>query len=134
MLNRALIFTAALALIAGQVLSTEHRPWNALSQQERAALAPLAAHWDRMPASQQEKLLVVARDFPKLAPDRQKLLHSRLRTWSQLTAEERQIARDNFRKIQSMPKQDQASIRQQWLDSLCQEFGTPAPGRAVSGQ
>ena len=97
-------------------------------------MAPLAAKWDSMPTTQQEKLLVVARDYPKLTPQRQKLLHSRLRSWSQLTSEERQIARDNFRKIQSLPKQDQTSIRQQWLDSLCQEFGrspseSPVPGR-----
>jgi hypothetical protein len=125
---------AALSLVTALSLAADLRPWTRLSQQEKTALAPLASDWDNMPAAQREKLLVVARDFPKLSPQRQKLLHSRLHSWSQLTSEERQIARDNFRKIQALPKQDQTSIRQQWLDSLCQEFGHSAPQSPASGR
>lgn len=128
------MLAAALGLFVALAAGAEFRPWLALSQQERVALAPLASHWDKMPASQQEKLLVVARDYARLPPERQKLLHSRLSAWSRMTAEERQIARENFKKIQSLPKQDQASIRHQWLDSLCQEFGRSTPAHTAPGQ
>lgn len=111
-------------------LAGDSRPWAQLSAPERTALAPLASSWDTMPASQREKLLGVARGYPHLSPQQQRLLHSRLRTWSSLSSEERQIARDNYRKIQALPPADQARIRQQWLDSLCQEFGRP--GQAPS--
>lgn len=123
MFRQLLILSLLLPMAAS---AAEPRTWNELGKAEQAALAPLSADWNSMPARQREKLLVVARDFPTLSPGRQKLLHSRLRAWSRLTAEERQIARDNYRKIQALPKQDQASIRQQWLDSLCREFGRPA--------
>lgn len=127
MYRRKLIQSAALALFAcfssSFPFAAEFRAWSQLSPQEMAALAPVASSWDSMPAKQQEKLLAVAREYQKLSPERQRVLHSRLRSWSRLTSEERQIARDNYKKIHALPKQDQTSIRQQWLDSLCQEFG-----------
>ncbi len=129
-----LILAALVSLSAAQASGAELRPWSALSQQEQAALAPLAGLWDRMPATQQDKLLAVARGYPRLSPDHQKRLHARLNAWSRMTAEERQIARENFKKIQSLPKQDQASIRQRWLDSLCLEFGKPASDAPAPGR
>jgi hypothetical protein len=130
---RQLILWALLALVAGSPHASDARSWSKLSPQERDALAPLASRWDGMPTQQRERLLIVARDYPKLSPEQQKRLHSRLRSWTQMTAEERQIARDNYKKIQAMPKQDQSSIRQQWLDSLCKEFGSPAPESPLPG-
>lgn len=126
---RKLILCAALVLTtnAGFPLAAELHPWARLTPLEMEALAPVASIWDDMPARQQEKLLAVAAEFHKLSPERQKLLHSRLRSWSRLTSEERQIARDNYKKIHGLPEQDQISIRQQWLDSLCQEYGKTAP-------
>ncbi len=115
----------ALLLASVPAVAAEVRPWQRLNQAEKTALAPLAADWDSLPDKQRERLLVVAKDYPSLSPDRQKLLHARLRAWTRMTAEDRQIARDNYRKIQALPKQDQSSIRQQWLDSLCREFGGP---------
>ncbi len=134
MCRRELILCVVLALAAGFSPAADHRAWSQLSPQEMAALSPVASKWNDMPARQQEKLLAVAREYPKLSPERQKLLHSRLRSWSRLTSEERQIARDNYKKIQALPRQDQLRIRQQWLDSLCQEFGRPATGSTGPGK
>ena len=131
---RQLILWALLALVAGSSHASDARAWTRLSPQERDALAPLASRWDAMPMQQREKLLVVARDYPKLTPQQQQRLHSRLRSWSQMTPDERQIARDNYKKIQAMPKPDQSSIRQQWLDSLCKEFGSPVTESSTPGR
>ena len=134
MYRRKLILLATLALLAESSLAADSRSWSQLSPQEMAALAPVEANWDSMPARQRQKLLAVARAYPKLSPERQRLLHSRLSSWSRLTSEERQIARDNYKKIHAMPQQDQLSIRQQWLDSLCQEFGKTASESARPGK
>jgi hypothetical protein len=127
----ALIVALWWGLGAAPGLAAESRPWARLSAPEQAALAPLASAWDAMPPGQRAKLLNVARGYPKLAPQQQRLLHSRLRSWAGLSSEERQIARDNYRKIQALPQADQARIRQQWLDSLCQEFGGPGQAPAA---
>lgn len=131
---RALILGIVLLLVASLSQAADPRPWAKLTPQERTALAPLANTWDKMPATQREKLIAVAHGYPNLDARQQRLLHARLRSWSQLSAEERQIARENYKKIHALPKADQSSIRQQWLDSLCQEFGRPAPGPASPAQ
>lgn len=128
---RAVSLGFALLLVASLLQAADSRPWARLTPQERTALAPLEKSWDNMPAPQQEKLIAVAHGYPDLAPQQQRMLHARLRSWSRLSTEERQIARENYKKINALPKADQSSIRQQWLDSLCQEFGRPASGPAT---
>lgn len=131
---RALTLGLALLLVACITQAADAPPWAKLTSQERAALAPLAKFWDRMPSSQREKLIAVAHGYPDLEPQQQKLLHARLRSWSQMSTQERQIARENYKKINALPKADQSSIRQQWLDSLCQEFGRPDPDSPLLSQ
>lgn len=127
-LNRGVAFTSALglaiALMANIALAGQH-PWSGLSAAERKALAPLAGDWDRFPALQQERLLAVAKRYPTLTPQQQQLLQKRLRSWSRLTPEQRQTARQNLSRIQTLPEEDQAKIKQRWLDALCKEFSPP---------
>lgn len=127
---RALILCIGL-LASGLSWAEAHRFWSDLTQAEQTALTPLAGDWNLMPAQQQERLLKVARGYAKLSPAQQKTLHSRLRAWARLTPEQREVARENYRKIQTMPKPDQDKIRQQWLDSLCLEFGQGAAAKAA---
>lgn len=131
---RAVVLGFALLLVASLLQAADSRPWTKLTPQERTALAPLANTWDKMSTTQQEKLIAVAHGYPNLDPQQQRLLHARLRSWSQLSTEERQIARETYKKIHALPKADQSSIRQQWLDSLCQEFGRPASGSTSPAQ
>ncbi len=123
MFGYKLILAVAMLATSFACPAAETTPWRQLSAQERGALAPLAQDWDHFPAPQQERLLKVARGYERLPPQQQQLLQARLRAWSRMTPEQRRIARDNYRNIQTLPKQDQIQIKQQWLDSLCQEFG-----------
>jgi hypothetical protein len=119
----------AIGLVAGIVMAGQH-PWGALSPAERTALAPLAQDWEKFPAIQQERLLGVAKRYPSLTPQQQQLLQKRLRAWSRLTPEQRQAARQNLSRIQTLPAEDQAKIKQRWLDALCKEF-SPQGGDAA---
>lgn len=118
--------------LATHLAVADQHPWSGLTAAERAALAPLASDWNRFPAVQQERLLAVARHYPSLTPAQQQLLQKRLRSWSRLTPEQRQAARQNLSRIQTLPVEDQARIKQRWLDALCKEFSPPggeAPAR-----
>ena len=121
-LNIGMALLVGLALYAGTGIASDQRSWSNLTGQERAALAPLAADWDRFPADQQQRLLLVAKRYPSLTPQQQHLLQKRLRSWSKLTPEQRQAARQNLSRIQTLPETDQAKIKQRWLDALCKEF------------
>ncbi|MCP5278269.1 MAG: DUF3106 domain-containing protein [Thiobacillus sp.] len=113
-----------MALAINLALAGQH-PWSGLSTAERSALAPLASDWNLFPGVQQERLLAVARHYPTLSPQQQLLLQKRLRAWSRLTPEQRQAARQNLSRIQTLPAEDQAKIKQRWLDALCKEFSPP---------
>lgn len=126
MLGRELILAAAL-LVTSLACHAGDVAWRDLSPREQAALAPLAGDWHHFPAEQKAKLRKVAQGYAKLAPPQQQLLQARLRAWSHMTPEQRRIARDNYRSIQALPKHDQIQLKQQWLDSLCQEFGQDSP-------
>lgn len=116
------------ALAGNPALAGQH-PWAGLTVAERSALAPLARDWDKFPALQQERLLAVAKHYPSLTPQQQQLLQKRLGAWSRLTPEQRQAARQNLSRIQTLSAEDQAKIKQRWLDALCKEF-SPSGGDA----
>ncbi|MEW5770672.1 MAG: DUF3106 domain-containing protein [Pseudomonadota bacterium] len=124
-MHRGLLILSLLCA-AGLALAGEPRPWSQLTPQERAALAPLASEWHTLPVPQQEKLLQVAHRFASLPPNRQQLLHRRLRAWAHLTTEQRQAARQNLSRIQTLPAADQKKIKQRWLDALCDEYPAQA--------
>jgi hypothetical protein len=130
MSHRLLILGLCLGLAAGAVLAESPNSWSSLTPGEQAALSPLAQDWNRFPAQQQERLRLVAKHYPELTPEQQALLKKRLRAWSGLTSEQRQTARQNLRRIQTLPLEDQAKIKQRWLDALCTEF-TPLGGDAI---
>lgn len=120
-------FLAAFVTFSRACQAAEDPAWQALPPQEQAALAPLAGDWHHFPAQQKERLRKVAQGYARLTPAQQQRLQARLSAWSHMTPEQRRVARDNYRSIQALPKQEQRQLKQQWLDSLCQEF-TPAAG------
>lgn len=128
---RMIVLAIAVGLMASTAMAGQ-RPWAELTPAERTALAPLANDWNTFPATQQERLMGVAKRYPSLTPQQQQLLQKRLRAWSRLTPEQRQAARQNLSRIQTLPQEDQAKIKQRWLDALCKEFaaqGDEHPGK-----
>lgn len=77
-----------LGLAWSQVQAASAHPWAGLSLQERTALAPLAQTWDGFPAEQQLRLLAVAKRYPELTPQQQRLLQKRLKSWTRLMSKD----------------------------------------------
>jgi len=95
--------------------------WTELSIPERTALTPIAYDWDHLPAQQRLKLLKLVKEFAKLNPTQQQVFYSRLRPWTQLTSEQRDAARDNFKKLQELPKTEQAQVKRLWSQTVGSE-------------
>lgn len=86
-------------------------PWQSLTVQQRAALAPLQADWNRIDADRKAKWLDIARRYPRLPADEQQRLHARMADWTRLSPSERARARLNFQETKQMATQDR---RAQW--------------------
>jgi hypothetical protein len=110
--------------------SAENAPlWTELSIPQRTALTPIAYDWDHLPAEQRLKLLKVVKEFAKLTPNQQQIFYSRLQPWTRMTQAQRDAARDNFRKLQELPKPEQAQIKRLWTQTVGSEstqFAQPA--------
>ena len=105
--------------------------WAELSIPERTALTPIAYDWDHLPAQQREKLLKVAKEFAKLSPTQQQIFYTRLQPWTRMTQAQRDAARDNFKKLQELPKPEQTQIKRLWTQTVGSESTQPS---TASGQ
>jgi len=80
--------------------------WRELKPAEQVALTPLASTWDTLSVAQKRKWLALSKNYPKLSPDEQVKLHSRMREWVALSPEQRTVARLNFGATQQLSPDD----------------------------
>lgn len=123
-----LFLSGFFALAVSVHAAAESAPlWAELSIPERTALTPIAYDWDHLPAQQREKLLKVAKEFAKLSPKQQQIFYSRLQPWTRLTQAQRDAARENFKKLQELPKPEQTQIKRLWTQTIGSESAQPGP-------
>jgi hypothetical protein len=116
------IFCLAFSALSYAQSNTSGAPlWIELSIPERTALTPIAYDWDHLPAQQRLKLLKVVKEFAKLSPTQQQIFYSRLRPWTRMSQEQRDAARDNFKKLQELPKTEQAQVKRLWSQTVGSE-------------
>ncbi len=89
--------------------------WIGLSPAQQTILAPVKAKWDGMSEMQRKRLLAIAAKYPKLKPEQQRRFQKRLTTWSELTSQQRALARQNYRKLKRLPPRKQLAVKQKWL-------------------
>jgi hypothetical protein len=77
--------------------------WRDLSSRQQKALQPLAPYWDEMTESHKRKWLAISRDYAKLSPAEQEVLHSRMTEWASLSNQQRAQARANFANVKQVP-------------------------------
>jgi len=105
--------------------------WTELSIPQRTALTPIAYDWDHLPADQRLKLLKVVKEFSKLTPKQQDIFYTRLKPWTRMTPAQRDAARDNFNKLQELPKAEQNQIKRLWMQTVGSDSAQPG---ATPGQ
>jgi hypothetical protein len=124
-----LIFLVSIAVSTWASARDDGAPlWAELSISQRTALTPIAYDWDQLPAQQRQKLLKVVQEFAKLTPAQQQIFYSRLQPWTRMTQAQRDAARDNFTKLQALPKPEQEQIKRLWTQTVGAE-AAQNPGR-----
>ncbi|MDI1309187.1 MAG: DUF3106 domain-containing protein [Methylotenera sp.] len=91
-------------------------PWAQLNDGQRQILNPLASEWDTLRPWQREKMLDIARDYPKMSSKKQELVQKRLSNWSRMTPYERENARKSHQQFQSLSTDKKNELRQKWLE------------------
>lgn len=88
--------------------------WSELNKPQQAALAPLAAEWDKMEEPRKLKWLEIANRFATMKPDEQQRLHKRMRDWLELTPEKRRVARENYALSKKLEKGQKSAQWEQY--------------------
>lgn len=88
--------------------------WSELSPQQQHVLGPLAADWENLDTTRRKKWVTIANRYPKMKPDAQERLQTRMQAWAKLSQEERRLARENYRSLKSLPDPQRQEISQRW--------------------
>lgn len=90
--------------------------WTQLTDEQRQVLNPLAAEWDTLRPWQREKMLDIARDYPKMDVNKQALVKKRLSNWSRMTPYERENARKKHQQFQTLSSEKKSELRKKWQE------------------
>jgi hypothetical protein len=97
---------------SGKVASVpEKKPdgtWESLKPAQQKILAPLESDWDYMLPDSRRKWTQVANIYPKMSPQDQERLQSRMTGWSNLSQKERRLARENYLSSLKFPAEKKA--------------------------
>jgi len=89
--------------------------WNQLTYDQRKILAPLGGEWDSLRPWQREKMLDIAKDYPKMDAQKQLRVQRRLYRWSRMTPFERENARQRYQQFYALSPEKQDEVRKKWL-------------------
>lgn len=90
--------------------------WAQLTSDQKKVLAPLGAEWDTLRPWQREKMLDIARDYPKMDAKKQARVKERLNTWSRMTPYERENARIRYQQFHSLSAEKKDELRKKWAE------------------
>ncbi|CAN5872513.1 hypothetical protein BH11PSE13_BH11PSE13_38670 [soil metagenome] len=77
--------------------------WSELNLSQQLALQPLAEHWNSLSLGHKRKWLAITRNYPKMTPEEQTVMHSRMTGWATLSQQQRAQARLNFAEVKQVP-------------------------------
>lgn len=83
--------------------------WTELSPAQRAALAPLQAHWSSFDGERKAKWIAVADRFPAMSAPERERVQARIAQWAAMSPQERGRARQNYQELRRLsPNERQA--------------------------
>lgn len=88
--------------------------WSQLSDAQKKVLQPLASEWDTLRPWQKEKMLDIAKDYPKMGGDKQVLVQKRLSNWSRMTPYERENARKKHQQFNALSPEKKTELGKKW--------------------
>lgn len=91
---------------AGGTRAAARTGWAALTAEQQHALRPLAGAWPKLSEAQKRKWIALSRNYPRMTPDDQARLHSRMTEWVALSPQQRTQARLNFAETKDLSADD----------------------------
>ena len=88
--------------------------WSELNPQQKKILAPLAKDWDGLESFRRKKWLGIANRYPAMTPEQQQRVQVQMKPWSNLTPEERNEARERFKKEHMESQEQREAKRKKW--------------------
>lgn len=76
--------------------------WDQLDTEQQTVMAPLASEWDRYAPEKKKNLLAIVPEYRSLDAAGKLRLQSKLKIWSDLTLEQRQQIRNNWKTLQGL--------------------------------
>ena len=90
--------------------------WVQLTDDQHKVLAPLSTEWDTLRPWQREKMLDIAKDYPKMDAQKQQRVQQRLASWSRMTPYERENARVRFQQFHALGADKKDELRKKWAE------------------
>lgn len=109
-----LVFPVAAAQSKTEPKKTGKPAWTELTPVQQRILAPLAGEWDRLDTTLRKKWIAIAERYPKMKPQEQQRLQTRMKAWSALTPEQRRVAREKYQTVKKLPPAKRKEVELQW--------------------
>lgn len=90
--------------------------WAQLTEQQQSVLSPLKKEWDTLRPWQREKMLDIAKEYPKMDAQKQQRIQRQLVKWSRMTPYERENARKRYQQFMSLSPEKKEALRKQWKE------------------
>jgi hypothetical protein len=117
-------FAGALALLAGLVAlepaeaaapAKKGPAWAELTADQQKTLEPLKPEWDKMDRQPRLKWVGIAKRFPTMTAREQRRIQTRMQRWAKLTPDQREVARNTYRKnVVALPPDKKKELQVQW--------------------
>jgi len=82
---------------AGAMSPVKQSSWATLTPQQREVLAPLSGEWNNLDSYRRKKWLEIVQRYPTMTVDEQQRVQLRMKDWANLSPEEREQAREQYR-------------------------------------
>jgi hypothetical protein len=125
MLARVALVLVALCIAAGAAAqpaakkkASQDRPaWAELTADQQMILAPLKEDWVNLVPDRRRKWVGIAKRYPTMNVKEQERVQRRMQHWAALTPEQRQQARENYKRIakQRAEKRNQ-KLAERWAE------------------
>lgn len=93
-------------------ISSKAPTWAELGEIDRNILSPLEPDWETLSTDMKQKWVGVAKKYEKLPATEQERLRSRMSEWSKLSPNERRVARENYLKNMNVTPEKKAEAWQ----------------------
>ena len=113
----ALTLGLCVAFSASAAPAQKKQPdWSQLTPEQQQILAPLAGEWSNFDDHWRKKWLLTAKRYPKLKPNTQLRLQTRMKDWAKLTPEQHSLARENYKKLAKQPAEKREAVKRKWQE------------------